>query len=351
MFKLIEYKDLEKTLKDYALIDVRSEKEFNENTIPGAINIPLFTDEEREKIGTVYINESIEKAKKMGIEAVSKKLPHIYERITEIYKDHKNLVFFCARGGMRSASITSLMNALSISSYRIKGGYKGYREFINKELPKIHEEVKYIVVHGTTGCGKTEILNKIKEEGYDVVDLEYAANHRGSLLGSVGLGRCRSQKMFESIVYEQLKNRKTNYVFIEGESKRIGNIIIPSYIFDTMTEGYHIYVEGNMENRAKLLVKEYTKGENAKEEILSSLNRMEKYMGKKKREAYSELVNEEKYYEVCIELMKNYYDPMYLNSMKKHDFNNSIYIEDVEDGIHKLIHWYKDNIINKHGEL
>lgn len=346
MFKVIEYDEVLEKLDDYVLIDVRTPKEFNESTIPGAINIPLFTDEERCEIGTVYTHESIEKAKKMGIEAVAKKLPQIYEKITALYKNHRNLVFFCARGGMRSASITALMNSLSIGSYRIRGGYKGYREFINRELKKQHENLKYIVIHGKTGCGKTEILKNLNDRGYDIVDLEGAANHRGSLLGSVGLGSCRSQKMFESLVYNDLNERKTKYVFIEGESKRIGNVLIPNYIFDSMKDGYHIYVEDNIDNRGKFLVEEYTKSENAKEEILLALERMEKYMGNKKKQKYVELVNDEKYYEVCKELMVDYYDPMYVNSMKKHEFDEKIYINGIDDGVNKLIKWHEDNILS-----
>lgn len=344
MFKTVEYKNIIENLKDYVLVDVRSPKEYEEYTIPGSVNIPLFTNEERKEIGTVYINESVEKAKKMGIEAVSKKLPQIFDDIMELHKNNRNLVFFCARGGMRSSSITALVNSLGISAYKIKGGYKGYREFINNEMNTINSEIKYIVVHGKTGTGKTEILKKLHSRGYDMLDLEEFANHRGSLLGSVGLGECRSQKMFESLVIEELRKRKTNYVFIEGESKRIGNIILNNDIFDAMKNGYHIYVESSLEERAQLLIEEYTQHGSSKKEILSALDKMEKYLGKKKSAHYKELVNDDKFYEVALELMTDYYDPMYLNSMKGYEFEFKFYIENIDEGVAVLEKWYKENI-------
>ncbi|MCI6277942.1 MAG: tRNA 2-selenouridine(34) synthase MnmH [Clostridium sp.] len=344
MFKTVEYKNLIGNLKDYVLIDVRSPKEYEDFTIPGAVNIPLFTNEEREKIGTVYVNESVEKAKRMGIEAVSSKLPLIFDDILKLHKDHRNLVFFCARGGMRSGSISALVNSLGMNAYKIKGGYKGYREFINSEMNDINSEIKYIVVHGKTGIGKTEMLKKLRSKGYDMLDLEACANHRGSLLGSIGLGECRSQKMFESLVIEELRKRKTNYVFVEGESKRIGNIILSNDIFDAMKRGYHIYIESSLEERADLLIEEYTSHGSSKEEILSALDNMEKYLGKKKTAHYKELINNNDFYEVTLELMTDYYDPMYLNSMKGYEFEFKFYVENVDEGVNALENWYKDNI-------
>lgn len=341
MFKVIEYKDLIEDFKDYVLIDVRSPKEYETCTIPGAVNIPLFTDEERETIGKVYVNEDVDKAKRLGIEAVSKKLPEIFDQVLNFHKTHRNLVFFCARGGMRSGSITALVNSIGINGYRIKGGYKGYREFVNNELPKANENIKYIVVHGKTGIGKTEILKTLGKRGYDILDLEACANHRGSLLGSVGIGQCRSQKMFESLLLERLRERKTNYVFIEGESKRIGSVTIPNYIFETMVNGYHIYIERELDERAELLVEEYIKEENATKEILTALDAMERYIGKSKRQHYEDLICKEKFYDLAKELMMDYYDPMYLNSIKKYEFQWEFHINSLEQGVKVLEHWYQ----------
>ncbi|WP_010292506.1 rhodanese-like domain-containing protein [Clostridium senegalense] len=155
MFQTTEYKELK---GDYVLVDVRSPLEYKENTIPGAVNIPLFNDEERALVGTIYKQESTEKAKKIGMEIVSKKLPSIYDEFLKLEKKHKKIVLFCARGGMRSGSLVALLSSLGMRVEKIKGGYKSYRGYVLEELPKLNEQVKYIVLHGNTGVGKTEIL-------------------------------------------------------------------------------------------------------------------------------------------------------------------------------------------------
>ena len=336
MFKIIEYKNLE---GNYVLIDVRSPGEFKEATIPGAINIPIFNDEDRKILGTVFVNESVEKAKKLGVEAISKRLPEIYTKISELDKIYDKLVFFCAKGGMRSSSISALMSSLGVNAFRVRGGYKGYREFINEELPKVNKNIKYIVIHGKTGIGKTDLLSNLKNKGCNVLDLEEAANHRGSLLGNVGLGAGRSQKQFESLVYESLKVMKGPYVFVEGESKRIGNIIIPQYIFKSMTLGIHLLADAELDFRAKILTDEYAKGESCKEEIIESLNKMSKYIGEKSIGRYTELVIKGEYEEVAKELMVKYYDPMYTNEFNKYKYELKFFIDNIETSSLYIKNW------------
>jgi tRNA 2-selenouridine synthase len=343
MFKTVNYKDLG---GNYILVDVRSPKEYKEATIPGAVNIPIFNDEERNEIGYVYVNESVEKAKKLGVEAVSRKLPDIYDKLTELDRKYDKLVLFCARGGMRSSSLSSLLTTLGLDAYKLSGGYKGYRSFINEELKKANEGVKYIILRGKTGVGKTELLKCLREKGMDVLDLEEAANHRGSLLGNVGLGEGTSQKQFESIVYEALKNRKSSYVFVEGESKRIGNIIIPEYIYESMTKGIHVLIDADLDFRAKLIIDEYVKDDNAEEDILNSLEALRKYISDKNIERYKELVKEKNYEEVTKELMVKYYDPMYLNGINKYEYELTLKIEDIKESCEFLIRWVEEYIKN-----
>ena len=257
MLKTIEYGEIQ---GNYILVDVRSPGEFEEATIKGAINIPLFDDEERKIIGTVYTRESVEKAKRIGLEVASKKLLHIYDEIKELNKQYDKIVLFCARGGMRSGVLGMLLSSLGVNTERINEGYKGYRKFVIENLPQLNDKVKYIVLHGNTGVGKTEILKQLECDGFDVLDLEGFANHRGSLLGTVGLGKGTSQKEFESKIYHMLKGSKSSYVFIEAESKRIGNSIIPDFIFEKMKSGIHIFVDADIDFRTDLIIKEYTKG-------------------------------------------------------------------------------------------
>lgn len=339
MFKTVNYNDLK---GNFALIDVRSPMEYKEATIPGAINIPIFDDEERKTIGYVYVNENVDKAKYLGIEAISKKLPKIFTDIYNLDKSYDKLVLFCARGGMRSSSLSALLTTLGLNTFKLSGGYKGYRGYINDQLPKENEKVTYIVIHGKTGVGKTELLKTLKKNNMDVLDLEEAANHRGSLLGNVGLREERSQKMFESLVYDTLINRKSNMIFIEAESKRIGNIIIPEFIHKKMEQGIHILVDADIEYRCKLIINEYTSKENSKEDILNSLDLLTKYISNKNIEKYKELVSKEEYYEVAKELMIKYYDPMYINAINKYNYEIKFNITDIDKCSTEIINWAKE---------
>lgn len=338
MEKIIEYRDLK---NDCCIIDTRSPGEFEECHIPGAVNIPLFDDKQREMIGTVYKQESVDKAIKRGIECGSAALPDIYEKISTLKKQYKNIVVYCARGGMRSGSICSLLNALGMNLYQLRGGYKGYRAVVNEELPKIHESLRYYVLHGYTGVGKTEILKRLKNKGLDVLDLEECANHRGSFLGNVGIGYCNSQKHFEGLVYEILKNRTTNDIFVEAESKRIGSIIMGDYIKDTMNNGIHILIKSGIENRAKYIVEEYTKAPNCKKEIQDSLNKIRKYMGNDEVDRLIELIEQENYYEVAAILMEKYYDPMYEHTQKDYKYDLVVEAEDFDRAAEEIYEWYK----------
>lgn len=340
MARVIEYKDLS---GDYILVDVRSNGEYEEATINGAINIPLFSNEERANIGTIYTRESTDKAKKIGVEIVARKLPSIYDEVAQLEKKYRKVVLFCARGGMRSGAITDLLGALGLRVERIKDGYKGYRAFINEELPKVNEKVKYVVLHGNTGVGKTEILKELRKDGYDVLDLEGCANHRGSILGSVGLGECTSQKQFESNVYEELKAIKGNLVFVEAESRRIGKVLIPEYIHSKMKEGLHIFVDAPLDFRCNLIIEEYTKAKCCNEEICEALNKLKKHISEKDIELYSGMVKNNQYDEVVKELMVKYYDPLYRHSSDKYDYNLEININTIDEGVSKLKRFIEDH--------
>ena len=332
MYKTMEYMNIDID-GDCVFVDVRSNGEFEEFTIPGALNIPIFNNEERAQIGTIYKNESIEKAKKVGIQIVSAKLLELYEKFSEIKKSHKEIIIFCERGGMRSSSLWALFNSIGIKATKLEGGYKGYRAAINENLPKIVEEVTFIMLHGHTGTGKTELLQLLEQKGLDVLDLEGYANHRGSLLGDVGLPGKVSQKKFDALVFEKLRRRKSNYILIEAESGRIGNVIIPQFMHNKMKQGIHLLVEGSLDARAKRIVDEYIVNENSKQEILDALDRLGKYMGAKKTEHIRELVQAEDYLEASRELMVIHYDPLYAKGQQRYEFSLTVNSDDMEAAV------------------
>lgn len=324
MFREVHYEDIDKKHigGSYLMIDVRSPGEFESETIPGALNIPVFTDEEREFIGTTYVQESIDKAKQLGVEAAAKKLPQIYEQISKLDKEYNNLIFFCARGGFRSLTVSSLFRAIGINAIRLDGGYKGYRKYINENLPNLVEEVKFVVLYGNTGSGKTEILKHLREMGMEVLDLEGCANHRGSLLGGVGLGHPNTQKMFESLIYETLKNRKSNVIFTEGESKRIGRVIMPEYLFKAIKSGENININTPMYIRVDNILKDYVS--ETDDELIKALSRLKEHIGERNVDRFTEMIKVHDYKPVIEELMIKYYDPMY-------EYKNREYIAEFEN--------------------
>ena len=320
MYTDIKYEDLRDKLSsgDYIIIDVRTPLEFKEETIPGAINIPIFTNEERAEIGTAYAQESVDKAKSLGIEAVSRRLPEMFSEILELSKTYPHLVFFCARGGFRSSSIVNLLRSLKIGALKLDGGYKAYRAFINENLPKEADPVELIVLYGNTGTGKTQVLDALRAQGADVLNLEACANHRGSTLGAVGLGEPNSQKMFESLLYDELSKRKTNLVFTEGESKRIGRSVIPDYIFEKIKGGQHVRVTAPMEARIKNIMADYIY--ETDDELIEALNHLRKWVGNDAIDRYIAEIRNGDYEVVVEELMRDYYDPMYEHNLKNYIF-------------------------------
>lgn len=311
MFKVIKYEDIDnnKLEENYILIDVRSPSEFKTEHIPDSINIPIFNDEERALIGETYVQNSPDLAKKMGIKFASEKLPEIYNRVALLDKEYDKLIFFCARGGFRSSSLVSLFMTIGVNSFKMDKGYKGYRKYINENLPEVIKDVKFVVLYGNTGAGKTDILKSLKDSGNDILDLEGCANHRGSILGSVGLGDQNTQKNFESQIYKSLKDRKSNLVFVEGESKKIGKVVIPEYIYEKMSNGINICIDTDLPKRIDNILRDYVHGTD--EELIHALNYLRQQLGHETIDRYIEMIKMDQYREVIGDLMVNYYDPHY----------------------------------------
>ncbi len=321
------YEDLIKN-KDEKLnlvyIDVRSPIEYKESHIPNAINIPVFSDNEREEIGILYKQKGKRTAIRRALEIVGPKVLNLYLEFEKHFQKNTLMVVYCARGGMRSSAVTSLFKEFSLPLVRLKDGYKGYRQYINNELPEMFKTIKFVSLYGKTGSGKTNILKEIKNIGYDILDLEACANNRGSLLGGIGLGERYTQKTFESLVFESLLNRKTNLVFTEGESRRIGNIVMPKYMYDNLLNSQKIYINTPMENRVKIIKDEYVKIENSKDEMKEAINKLRKYASTKEVDTYIEQLNNDDYDNLIKDIIENYYDKVYSTKDKEFSiiFNN-----------------------------
>jgi len=320
MLQVVEYADVYEKKSSYVFVDVRSPSEFSNATIPGAVNIPLFSDSEKSEIGIMYKQSGKSAAIELGLGFIGIKLPHIYNEFLSIMEEKKKILIFCARGGMRSGTIANLLKSFGMPVFKLKGGYKSYRSFIVESLPKSIEKSEFVVLYGKTGTGKTYILQELSNMGCNILDLEACANHRGSLLGGIGLGNTHSQKYFESLVFDSLERAsesKLNIIFTEGESKRIGNIIMSNSLYDAVLNGRKILINSPLDKRVQNIEKEYLQGEYNEEEIMNAVCSLEKYIGKSRTEGYIEQIKRRNFKELIESLIVTYYDSAYVTRTKE----------------------------------
>ena len=287
------------------VIDVRSPSEYNKAHIPGAINIPLFSDEERALVGTKYVRESRYNAVIAGLDAVGLKLSTFVNTLQSI-TSQKEVLVYCWRGGMRSQSMTWLFNLAGFKAKALVGGYKSYRRKAQEYFDK---PFKLIVLGGMTGSGKTELLQHLKSKGEQVVDLEGLANHKGSAFGWIGQEKQPSTEYFENLLFENLIKLDPNLpTWVEDESKSIGTVFVPQQFHLQMGLSATISVEVAFETRVKRLVLDYTNCN--PDDLIQSVNRISKRLGLDKAKHCIDLINQKKFDE-AIAISLAYYDKTY----------------------------------------
>lgn len=293
------------------LIDVRSESEFLEATLPGAVNIPLLKDEERAVVGTLYKHEGVNLARQKGLEFVSPRLPHIIKEFQDI-SGVGQLVVFCWRGGMRSKSVCSVLESVGIPVYRLVGGFKAYRRYVNEYLNRVLPH-KAVVIHGNTGVGKTELLEELEKLALPAVDLEGLANNRGSVFGQIGLEPQPSQKMFDGLLVQELAFwEPRGYIIVECESRRIGRILLPDSLVQAMSSAVRILAYSSIEARTDRIIRIYGgASDKNKTELKAALMSLTQRLGKTKVAELVELLENGHLNEVVGYLLVNYYDPLY----------------------------------------
>ena len=217
------------------IIDARSPSEFAEDHLPGAINCPVLDDAERHRIGTMYKQVNAFEAKKVGAALVSRNIgTHIEAHFLDKPRDWKPLVY-CWRGGNRSGSLAYILARIGWPAVQLDGGYKEFRRHVNTALETLPQQFRYRVICGTTGSGKSRLLQTLEADGAQVLDLERLAAHRGSVLGHLPDAPQPTQKMFETRLWETLRHfDPTREVFVESESKKVGNVRVPDALMQAM---------------------------------------------------------------------------------------------------------------------
>lgn len=312
---------------EYPVIDVRSPSEYNHGHIPGAINIPLFDDRERETVGVLYKNEGRIKAILKGLDLASSAMSSKLERAISESKDGRLLVH-CWRGGMRSEAMAWLFSLGDIHTEILDGGYKSYRHFV---LEKLGEKRPYIILGGLTGSGKTEILKYMATRGHQVIDLEGIACHKGSAFGSIGQPPQPTSEHFANLLAGRIcRLNDPRPIWLEDESKSIGTVFMPDGFYNNMRESPVIALIMDVKTRMPRLLKEYST--HSKDELIRSVNKISKRLGGDNTKESVESI-ETGEFRRAIEITLGYYDKTYLYGLKQRPEKNIRFIETNTDDV------------------
>jgi tRNA 2-selenouridine synthase len=293
------------------LIDVRSPGEYEKAHIPGSVNIPLFSDAERAHVGTVYVQQSQEKATALGYQYVNPKLDDFITQSKKVAPEGK-VVIHCWRGGMRSHSFARHLHENGFADVSvITGGYKAYRTHLHNTFD-IPFELK--IVGGYTGCGKTLIIKQLQNAGFQAVDLEGLAKHKGSAFGAIDKHVQPTVEQFENNLFDVWRRLDyTQPIWLEDESHNIGGVNIPMNLFNQMRSSPLYFLDISKEERARHLVTEYADAD--PEMLAESIRKISKRLdGQKTKDAFRYL-SEKKFYEVAL-IALTYYDKSYLKGVK-----------------------------------
>lgn len=293
------------------VIDVRSPAEFAQDHIPGAINLPALDNEERAKVGTIYVQEDPFLAHKIGAALVARNVAgHIETALADKTGGWRPLVY-CWRGGQRSGAFTTILQQIGWRAQQLDGGYQTYRRGVHDLLYQTQLPYPLIVVDGGTGVGKTALLDVLRDKGAQVLDLEGAAEHRGSLFGRMS-DRQPFQKMFESRIAQVLAAcDPARPVFVEAESNKIGQLIIPPMLWQAMIAAPRVIIEAPLNARAAFLVQTYPQLWQDPDILRARLKTLARYHGAEQVALWDGLAVAGQFQELAADLIRIHYDPRY----------------------------------------
>lgn len=295
---------------DYDLIiDARSPKEYLESHIPTAINLYALSDEQHHEIGEMYVQNSKQKAKVLGASYICQNAAKHLTTIHEKFKIGSKIGIYCARGGLRSTSLATILSFTDYRVYKIRSGYKEYRQYIIDYIENFKHE-NFIVLGGNTGCGKSELIRKLPIS----IDLEALANHFGSTFGLMN-GNQPNQKAFQNELAYELQNIDPNsWIFIEGESKKIGSIIQSDLFYKRLQSGIRVEITAPLEQRVQRILKDYINIDD--EYFYKSMQTITPYIKKSAKNDAIEHYKKGDLAKVAEILLVDYYDKVYRKPTK-----------------------------------
>ncbi len=298
-----------------SVIDVRTPLEFADDHLPGAINAPVLSNEERVVVGTMYKQVSPFEATKYGAALVAKNIAqHLQTLFADKPINWKPLIY-CWRGGKRSGSMTEWFRLIGWKACQLQGGYKVYRHHVLESLGVLPERFDFHVLAGLTGSGKTRLLRALGDQGAQILDLEDLARHRGSLLGALPGEAQPSQKGFDSRLLQAMEQLDPAHpVFIEAESRKIGQVQLPDSLMQKMAESECIRVEASLEDRVDFLCEDYAMLLDEPESFKALLSCLVELHGKQVIAHWHEMIDAGAKADLFCELIEKHYDPAYRRS-------------------------------------
>ena len=300
------------------VIDARSENEYAEDHLPGAVNWPTLDNQQRHDIGTLYKQVNAFEAKKRGAALAARNISaHIEREVMAKPKDWKPLAY-CWRGGKRSGSLSLILSEIGFRVTIIEGGYKAFRAALLLDIPRLAPLFDWRVVCGTTGSGKTRLLQALQAAGAQVLDLEALANHRSSVLGAIPGVAQPTQKEFDTRIWDALRRFDPKRpVYVESESKKVGNVAVPAALIEAMRAGPCLNLLLPDEERVALLLEDYDFFVQDGEAFCERLDALTELKGKQVVEGWKQAVRSGRIEDVVRDLLLTHYDPVYRQSMAR----------------------------------
>jgi len=307
------------TLARYdAIIDVRSPAEFEEDSIPGAVNLPVLSDQERAEVGTIYKQTSKFRARQIGAAYVSRNIARHLDAFLAVKPSDFRPLVYCWRGGMRSAAMATVLAEIGWRVSVLKGGYKTWRRRVIAALRQSQAPLNIVLLDGQTGAAKSDILRRLHAFGVQTIDLEGLARHRGSVFGALAGERQPSQKGFESALYARLCELDAQSpIVVEAESNRIGRCEIPKRLWRAMAAAPRIAVHAAPAARAQYLVEVYADLAANTDAIENALDALAAFHSKACVENWREMARRQDRRGLAASLMREHYDPLYDRSRRR----------------------------------
>lgn len=323
------------------VVDVRAPIEFEKERIPGSVNVPLLENDEREKVGIIYKQEGEFRARQEALDIVACKIPRIVQSIVDLKQPNHTLVVNCWRGGMRSEAVVSFLSLMGVDCWRLQGGYKAFRRSVLDRFEKDDYKFKVVVLNGLTGVGKTDVLAELEKLEFGILDLERFANHRGSVFGGLGMGSQPSQKDFDSLIWQELNQKHDDFLFVEAESRKIGNVTVPTFLLERIKNGPRIILEADLEARVSRIERDYPLYENRESivKLLDTAVTFKERLGSKKVKQLSDLLLNGEVSQFIENILIDYYDPLYKRHIDNSPSQYSVSANNPAEAACKIKEW------------